>query len=46
MLVRDKKYHERDLFQIGRMTLINFGQLIFFTNSKSPHPAFSESVKI
>ena len=28
------------------MTLINFGPLIFVTNSKSPHPGFLESVKI
>ena len=46
MLVREKKYHESDLFQIQIMTLINFGPLIFFTNSKSPHPGFLESVKI
>jgi hypothetical protein len=28
------------------MTLILFGLLIFFDNSKSPHPGFSESVKL
>ena len=44
--MREKKYPESDLFQIQIMTLINFGQLIFFTDSKSPHPGFSESVKI
>lgn len=44
--MREKKYHESDLFQIQIMTLINFGPLIFFTNSKSPHPGFLESVKI
>ena len=46
MLVREKKYHENDLFQIRIMTLKNFGPLIFFTNSKSPHTGFSKSVKI
>ena len=28
------------------MTLILFGLLILFDNSKGPHPGFSESVKI
>ena len=28
------------------MTLKNFGPLIFVMDSKSPHPGFSESVKI
>ena len=46
MLVREKKYHESDLFQILTMTLINLGPLIFFNNSKGPHPGLSESVKI
>ena len=45
-LVREKKYHESDLFQIRIMTLINFGPLLYVTNSKSPHPGFSESIKI
>ena len=45
MLVRERKYHESDLFQIQIMTLINFGPLIFLTNYKSPRPGFSESVK-
>ena len=44
--MREKKYHESDLFQIRIMTLIHFGPLTFVTNSKSPHPGFSESVKI
>ena len=44
-LVREKKYHESDLFQIQIMNLINFGPLIFAINSKIPHHGFSESVK-
>ena len=44
--MREKKYHESDLFQIRIMTLINFGPLIFFTDSKISQPGFSESVKI
>ena len=47
MLLREKKYHESYLFQIQIMTLIliNLGPEIYI-NSKSPHPWFSESVKI
>ena len=36
-LVREKKCHESYLFQIQIMNLLNFGPLIFATNSKSPH---------
>ena len=44
--MREKKYHESDLFQIQIMNLINFGGLIVAINSKSTHQGFSESVKI
>ena len=43
-LLREKKYHESDLFQIQIMNLINIGPLIFASNSKSPHQGFSEFV--
>ena len=44
--MREKKYHESDLFHIQIVNLINFGPLIFATNSKSLHQGFSESLKI
>ena len=44
-LVREKKYHESDIFHIKIMTLFNFGPLIISTNSTSLHPGFSEAVK-
>ena len=44
-LVREKKSHKSNLFQIWIMTLINFGPLIFATKSKSAHQGFSDSVR-